>query len=374
MRYPVAIFLLLVMTILPGCWGRTELKDVSIVSGIGIDIGKNKGLELTAQTIKPGNQQGGTPNTVIVQSSTGVTIFEAIRDFIITAKRKLNFQHIDTIIIGKEIAKKGVTPVFDLFVRDHEPRFGMFVFLAENKAKDILQIQNKAYPIPTLAMKASVKEQKFLSKAPQVELHNFFQRLVEPFQDPYLPIIHEQKDDFQIHGTALFKGDRLVGKLSALETRGMLRALGEVKGGIQVIHFSSPSKEPVYISIEIKSSKSSISASIQNGQPIIKIEIHETGFIGDMSHGMVLNEKNMQKIKQLYADAIEKEVKHTVSKIQKDFKTNTFDFAGTIQREDKLYWKQHHSQWEEIYPTIKVEVKAKTDIPANGLKDSEGRS
>lgn len=373
MRYRAAINLVIAMAILPGCWGSVELKDVGIVSGVGIDTGEDSGLELTTQTIMPGNKKGSSPNSVSVQSSSGTTVFEAVRNLIITAKKKQNFQHIDVLVIGEQAAKNGVTPLLDFFIRDHEPRFGMHIFMSEDKAKDLLEIENKDFPIPVLAMKSSLEEQKSLSKAPKVELHDFFQRFADPYRDPYLPIIHKNKKNFEIHGTAIFNGDKLVGELTALETRGMLRALGETKGGIQVIKLPSSNEEPVYISIEIKKSESSLSTSIKNGQPVMSIEIKERGFIGDVSQEIVLNEKKMEEIKQLYTDAIEKEVNQAVSKIQKDFQANIFDFAGTIKRTDKQYWKQQRGEWEEIYPTIKVEVTAKTDIPANGLIDSEGR-
>ena len=373
MKYTIIIYLISVMAILSGCWGRTELKEVGIVSGIGIDKGIDTGFELTTQTVNPKDPKGGKPTSVIVQTSKGVTIFEAIRDFIISTKKKQNLQHIHSLVIGKEIAKNGVTPVLDFFVRDHEPRFSMELFIAEDKAKDILEIQNKDFPIPSLTMKEAVDEQSSLSKAPHMNLHNFYQRLLEPYQDPYLPIIHKNKDDFEVYGTAIFKGDKLVGELTALETRGMLRALGEVKGGIQVIQLFSPNEKPVDISIEIKSSESSITTTIKNGQPTIQIEIKETGFIGDVSQRVLLNEKMIQDIKLLYAEAVENEVKQTVSKIQKDFKANIFDFAGTIRRAEKYYWKQHYEQWDEIYPTLKVNVKVKTDISANGLVEGTER-
>jgi spore germination protein KC len=372
MKLKIAICIILIMVILTGCWGKSELRDVGIVSGIGIDKGKDNSYELTTQTIKPGTPIGGSPTSVFVQSSSGKTVFEAIRNFIITAKKKQIFQHIHAVIIGKDIALNGVNPVLDFFIRDHEPRFSMDLFIAEDKAKEILEVQNKKFPIPSLTMKESVKVQGALSKAPQVTLHNFYQRLVEPYEDPYLPIIHKtQDDDFEVYGTAIFKGDKLVGELTPFETRGMLRVLGEVKGGIQIIEMPSLDGESVRISIEIKKSKTSISAFIKNNQPYIQIEIKETGFIGDVSKRMLLKEEEIQKITLLYEDSIKQEMQQAVSKIQKEFKSNVFDFHGTIERKDKHYWKQHKNEWENIYPTVQVDVKVVANIPANGLIDSE---
>lgn len=374
MKMKITIFFLFIMVILTGCWGKSELKDVGIVSGIGIDKGEDNGYDLTTQTIKPGNPFGGSPTSVFIQSSSGKTVFDAIRNFIITAKKKQIFQHIHAVIIGKDIALTGVNPVLDFFIRDHEPRFSMDLFIAEDRAKEILEIQNKKYPIPSLTMKESVEVQSALSKAPQVTLHNFYQRLVEPYEDPYLPIIHKTQDDFEVYGTAIFKGDKLVGELTPFETRGMLRVLGELKGGIQIIELPSIGDESVRISIEIKKSKTSISASIKDNQPYIQIETKETGYIGDVSKRIFLKEEVIRKISVLYEDAIEKEIQQAVTKIQKEFQSNVFDFQGTIERKDKHYWKQHKNEWENIYPTIQVDVKVRANIPANGLEDSERRN
>lgn len=371
MKMKIAISLIFIMALLTGCWENTELKEVDIVSGVGIDKGKDNKYDLTTQTIKPGSPIGGSQTSVIIQKSSGKTVFEAVRDFIITAKKRQIFQHIDAIVIGKDVAFEGVKPVLDFFIRDHEPRFSMDLFVAEDQAEEILEIQNKKFPIPSKTMKDSLEVHEGLSKAPQVAFHNFYQQLVEPYHDPYLPIIHKKQDDFEVYGTAIFKGEKMVGQLSALETRGMLRVLDEVKGGIQVIEMPSTDDEPVLISIEIKKSKTSIHATIKNNQPSIQIETKENGYIGDVSKSILLTEKEVQKITKIYEDSIKQEIKQAVSKVQKEFQSNIFDFQDTIKRKDKRYWKEHKNDWETIYPTIQVDVKVNAKIPNNGIIDSE---
>ncbi|KIY20967.1 MULTISPECIES: Ger(x)C family spore germination protein [Mesobacillus] len=371
MKQKIALVLICIciVTMLTGCWGKSELRDVGIVSGIGIDAGTEAGFELTTQTIKPGDPKAGTPASVLIQTSKGATVFDGVRNFIITAKKKQIFQHIQVVIIGRELAMTGISPALDFFMRDHEPRSSMDVFIADQTAGEILQIKNKDFPIPSLTLKESVRVQEFLSKAPQVSIHNFYQGILEPYQDPYLPIIHKVKDNFEVYGTAIFNGEKLVGDLTAFETRGMLRVLGDAKAGIQVVKLPSSENEPILISIEIKKSKSSIKALFQNGQPSIQVEIKETGFIGDVSGQIRLDQQKINEIKGLYAKAIKLEVEKTIIKIQKQFKSNVFDFAGTIQRTNKKYWKENAKQWDEIYPELSVNVNVQTDITANGLEE-----
>lgn len=361
------VLFLLSLVILPGCWDRVDLEDVAIVAGVGIDKKEDK-FQVTTQTIKPGEVKKSSKQTVLIRSSEGITIFEAVRNFIITRGKKQIWHHIDALIISEEMAREGVKPVIDFFSRDHEPRFRMNLFISKGTAKEILEIKSEAGPIPSISMKKALTEHKALSKAPIVEFHNFIERLMEPYQDAYLPYIHKGTQDFEIFGTAVFRRDRLVGELTPKETRAMLRALGELKGGIQVISYPSGEREEAnYISIEIKQSASSMEARFKNGKPTIIIEIEETGFLGDMSQPIELNDEVFKEMEQVYADTIEKEVRRTVNKIQKDYKSNIFPFAGVIKRTDKQYWKEHQKHWEELYPELVVDIRVKTHIPQNGL-------
>ncbi|MEX2416014.1 MAG: Ger(x)C family spore germination protein, partial [Paenibacillaceae bacterium] len=251
--------------------------------------------------------------------------------------------------------------------RDHEPRFRMNVLVAKGKAKDILELKSKINPIPSAGIKTVLEEERSLAKAPKVHLHDFVEKLMEPYNDPYLPIIRKVKEDFEIFGTAIFKEDKMVGELTPRETRGMLRVLGEVKGGLQIVKFGKHKDETVYLSIEVKKSKASIHAKIVKNKPQIIIKIKETGFMGSMTQPIELDDKTIKEMEQAYADSIKKEVEHTVSKIQKELKSNVFNFAGTINREHKKYWKEHQQEWETLYPSLDVIVQVKTHMPENGL-------
>lgn len=348
---------------LSGCWGLTELPEVAIVGGVGIDKKDSGEFQVTTQTIQPMAVKENQPEAVIVRTSSGLTVFEAVRDFIITAGKKQLWQHIEALVIGPDIAKEGVIPILDFLHRDHEPRPTMYCFVSKETAQEILEIKSKIESIPTKAMRLALEEQISLAKAPRVEMHNFIERLMQPYQDPYLPIIRKGQEDFEIFGTAIFKKDRMVGELTPRETRAMLRVLGEVEGGLQVIIIpSEEEKRPNYASIEIKSSKADIQAELNGGDPKIKITIDETGVIGDISQHIEIDHQKLKDIEKIYANTIHKEIEHVVQKIQKELQSNALNFAGVIQRKDKHYWKEHKEEWDEIYPRVQVDIQVKTEL------------
>ncbi|GCL74801.1 hypothetical protein PN4B1_47830 [Paenibacillus naphthalenovorans] len=243
MRISGGVFLIISILVLTGCWGRSELKDVGIVAAVGIDVKDENKFEATTQVVKPGEVKKNKSGAVLVNSATGFTVFEAVRDLIIKGGKKQIWHHINAYIIGEEAAKTGVRPRIDFLARDHEPRFRMNVFVTKGKAKDLLNMKSNINPIPAAAMQLALEEQESLAKAPKVELHDFIQKLMEPYEDPYLPIIRNGKQNFEIFGTAVFKDDKMVGELNSKETRGMLRVVGEVQGGLQVIQYKPGNDE-----------------------------------------------------------------------------------------------------------------------------------
>ena len=352
--------------LLTGCWGRSELKDVSIVSGVGMDLLDNK-IRVTTEILKPNDIRKGKPKPYIVDETQGITVFEAVRDFIIKSGKKLLWSHVNTFIIGDKTAEQGVEPLVGFMLRDHEPRSTMNVLVSEGLARDLMKVQGEQGPSPSMAMQQALKQQESLSKAPQVEFHDFVQNLYSPNVDPYLPIVRRSDGKFEIYGTAIFKESSMVGKLSSTETRGFLRAVGKLKGGIQVVRFPSSSNRPTYASLEIKKSETNYSLQVNGSKPKIVIEIAETSFYGSETEKIQLDLKKMRMINKRYQEDVRKEVLHSVQKVQKGFGSEALGFAKIIRTKNKQYWNEIKDRWEEIYPTIEVDVRVKTKLPEEGL-------
>jgi spore germination protein KC len=225
--------------------------------------------------------------------------------------------------------------------------------------------------IPAIAMKDSLEQQENLGKAPQVMFHEFLEAYEDPYIDAFLPIIQKNKEtgDFQIYGTAIFKGNKVVGELSSYETKAMLRVLNQIKGGIEVITLDSISEDEnnSKITVEIKSSKSNLEARFENGIPIIEINIKETGTISGLSKPIDLTNKKIMEIKKEYEKVIKSETSKVVEKLTKDFNSDIFAFSHTINRANKEYWKKHQNQWDELLPTLEVKVNVTVEIEHYGL-------
>lgn len=129
-----------------GCWNSREIETLGFVMAVGIDKAQEEGkVQLTLLVAKPfalGGGEKGTPqeSPVWIFSSTGDTVFDAIRNGNSQSPRRLFFAHNRWIVFGEDFAIEGILPALDLWSRDGETRRTTQVAVAKGaKASDMLQ-------------------------------------------------------------------------------------------------------------------------------------------------------------------------------------------------------------------------------------------
>ncbi len=367
-RKYVVVFIMMVF--LSGCWGSTELSDISIVSVVGIDRNADGDIEITNNIIDPTAVKNGQKHPYTMHTITGKTVFKAGRQAITVIGEKQNWEHISAFIIGKDTAEESVLPILDFFSRDHEPRLKMYMMIANRPARELLENYPVSTKLPGRELRNAIDFQdKHLGEAPKVEYHNFIQKLRNPFEDPYLPVVHlSEEDEVQVYNTAVFDGERVIGYLGKQETVAFHRVIGKLKGGLQVVKLEEGEEgEEQEASVEVKNSKSSIKAKMKDGQPIITIEIKEKGFVGELTKPVLVTAKLLEDIEKEYENTVKQEIEKTINKIQKEYNANLLGFAGAIERKDPKYWNKHKDEWPKIYEELEVKVKVDAEIRDHGL-------
>lgn len=279
----------LILLLLCGCWDHKELNRVAFVAGSGLDRDPSGRVILTVQVIRPGeikraggvtgSERGTSDGTakgaaVRVTSSTGKTTCEAVKNITTQTNRWLSFSHSQIIVIGKNAAQKGVYSLLEYFIRTPQPRPTVLLMIAEGKASDVLRSYDGIEKVDALGFAMAARTSGENAYAPTITLHEFTQRLMSKTAAPLAPIVElyeekgfaeEKTKRGRILGTAVFRGDRLVGKLGLRETQGLLWVLGKVKDGTLTLPYSGSN-----ISLEIKENKCKLTPLLQNGQLTMK--------------------------------------------------------------------------------------------------------
>ncbi|MEW9673441.1 Ger(x)C family spore germination protein [Ammoniphilus sp. 3BR4] len=378
-KWLMVLVLLLNPLLLAGCWDRTEINDVALITGIGIDQKDEKTIELTAEMHIPkavggggggGNGgSGGGPQTFI-RSGEGNTIADAISNLQLKTPREIFWGQTKVMVIGEKLAKEGIRGLLDFLTRHPEPRLRTYVFVAKGKAKDVMELQ------PPLERSASevLRELAVSEVLLDVTLKDLLQMLHGDAQAAALPMVRilppqEGMDPLQtiayINQTAIFKKDKMVGQISDTLTRGVLWFRDEIK---QANVSLKPQEGKGYVSATLLRANSELIPKIEDGKWKMTLK-------GVTEDDLIVNESNLNvmdpKVTQMLQKDLEKDIElrltQTLEKVQKELKIDILGFAEEFRRKYPKEWKKVKKDWDEIFPSVEVTYDIKAYIRRPGL-------
>ncbi|QUI21094.1 Ger(x)C family spore germination protein [Vallitalea pronyensis] len=379
-KKPLLIVLILVqICLLSGCWSKKELDEISILSGVGIDVGEEKQLRLTMQVIlhremkiesqsgKRGGEEKPTQNVVV----EGNSLIDANRNYILQTGRRGYWSHINVLIIGEELAKKGISPILDVLERDQEVRRRTYLLVAKGNAKEILDAETIDLEIiQAFNISDMVKLSESNGKNVMVDLHRYFLRASKNFNNAFMTgigIIDKGcTNNLELMDTAIFNENKLVGWFDNIETRGLLWVLGEIQSCIIEVQY--PLEKGLYVYIDNLRASSSIKPVIRDNtleKLIVNIasegKVAESNTEVDLSKGDII-----KKLEEDTAKVIEEEVYKAIEK-GKELEVDIFTFDEAINRENPKLWKEIEDYWLDIFPSVPVEVNVDMTIRRTGL-------
>ncbi|MCK8815815.1 Ger(x)C family spore germination protein [Natroniella sulfidigena] len=368
MRKKVLILILLSLIIfLVGCWNYTEMKDRTFVVGTAIDLADNDLIEVTTQLLKPheiGVPAAGEPapdvNPIWVVSSQGETIFDAIRNFVRQAGRRLFWQYNNLIVVGEEAARAGMLPLLELFIRDHELRLGQRVVITRGDAKDIIGATHDLERIPSMAIVDMLREQEAMGGIIDVDLFDFLEQYNSRAGAPVVGVVELMNgEQLHIEGGAVFKKDRLQGFLDKRETRGYNWVVDGIGSTIMVLEWEDERK----LSIEIQRSESSVEPVFRDGRLVMEVEIETEGGLAEQHTPADLTRLDRWfLVEEKLVRNIENEIEDTIELAQREFEADIFGFADEVYRKYPEEWRRMEGDWEDEFATLEVEVDVEAKI------------
>lgn len=365
--------LLLALLFLCGCWNSRELSQLAVMMGIGIDQSPidAKHMELTVQLAKPTSFQsegggGGEELPYWNLTYTDTDIFYGLREMSHQVSRKIYIPHNQFILFGEDFARGGLQRSLDFFMRDHESRMEVLVMMARGKAADILAVKPQLEQVPAIGLVELMHNQKANSHTLEVRLLDFVDQMVSETSTAMMPIVDLSENDEEpkvmLRGMAVFKTDKYVGDLDARQTRGMMWVNNKIKSG--AIEVQSPGGQVV---VEIIKAKSKVTPVVkEDGSIVMQIKVRHDGSLASQQGTQNLSDKQgilllNREVKQAILDEMEAALLRSY-----ELKADIFGFGETLRKKYPKLWKSLSNNWDEVYPTIKVEVDIDTRIISTG--------
>lgn len=307
------VLLFLIILFIPlyftGC--DSEIHDRMIIRGIGIDY-ENEFIKLNVRVEDVLN------NSEINMQTKGETVYDALTNLSLQSGSRQMYADSYFIVFGKSMAKEGIEKAADFFVRYFKALPTEQIFIAENKAEDILLAEKEGKLIPSSVIKDLKNSGKNSGKAVSVSLMELLSDAMSPSLVTVIPCIDNKEDKLILSGAYVFKNldPRLY--LNNSEIESLMIAKGDISTASVVCN------NEVYGKVSLELNKSKVKVDIDKLPGKINYEIEVSSFITSVSP---ISPKKIVKVEEIEKDAAEKIRGKIMTLISKCYK-NECDVLG----------------------------------------------
>ncbi len=373
------LLFIVIMLIVTGCWNRRELNDLAIAVAMGIDKSGDQ-YKVSYQVVDPGEvaaQKGTGATPVVMYSSTGETLFQAIRRITAVAPRKIYSAHLRIVVISETLAKEGIGKTLDFLLRDHELRTDFFIVIAKGtSAENTMKVLTNIEKIPALKMESSIKlSEENWAPTVAIQLDELIFDIISEGKHPVLTGIQikgekakgvtkenveliDSPAELQYSGLAVFNKDKLIGWLNEEESRGYTYIADRVKSTVGVV--PCPGGK---LTVEVIRSKTKVKGRVEKGKPQIDVETRMEVNVGEVACQIDLTKtKTVYELEKKGEQLVQKIMETSINKVQNKFKVDVFGFGEVIHRSDPKAWKKMKKDWDKTFVDIPVNVKVDIKI------------
>ncbi|MCA1061203.1 Ger(x)C family spore germination protein [Rossellomorea aquimaris] len=354
------ISILISSMLLTGCVEREILDDLYIETAKAFDYegeDKIRGTSLFPIYLADKSIQNGT---LSAEASSTREVLEKLER---RSQQPLVRGGLDIVLIGEELARKGIIDIGDSLQRDASVGARLYLTVTEGEAGELIKGNyglrgNGTYLYNLINHNINRRE------LPATNLHMFVFDYFQEGQTPYLPVLKQiSKESVTITGVALFDKDKMVKKIPAKDMFYFKLLVDKYAEGSHVIKMgkernSGHIEKSVEASVTSLKSKSKIIVK-HNTDPVeVSIQIKLKGIIREYTGKKLTPDKVSEVEKQM-----KKDIEKNCLKMLKQFQELGIDPVGIGQNQKHGIRGFDFKEWEDsIYPQVKFNVNAKVQI------------
>ncbi len=336
-----------------GCGGR-ELYERLLIHGIGVDA-EEDGFTVTVRSSVSPEDEGEE-----YFKCQGRSVLEALNSLSRSTGRQPFYAHNYLVVFGKECAEKGLDRCLDFFVRYYNTRPAVRMYLAEDRAEDILSFQKDGKYLKMAELQQLGESSADTGRTVQVEILDFINGVKRQGSAPVLPVLRAEKDGVSIVSTAYFDCYSLKGFLTLEETRGYLAAKDLLKNGEAVVE--GEGFGAATLSLSDGSGRIKLSGT-EEGLPAFLLEIQVeadvsavAGLLDDLEDSQYgLMERELEK-------ELRQETEAAVRRAVLTDRCDIFGFGNLVFRRAPESWKKIAADWQDQMARCRYAVSVSAKI------------
>ncbi|OXS56567.1 hypothetical protein B1A99_19765 [Cohnella sp. CIP 111063] len=380
-----------------GCWDRTELNELAITSATAIDWEDGK-WSVSYQVVIPSaiskamsvTGGGASKLPIIVYSTQGKTIREAVGRSTLESPRHLFFSHTRVVVISDVAARQGLSPLLDVYFRNPDSRETVSVLIAKGNARKILEQLMQIQIIPGDGIEETLrKESEEFSALPNIRIYDLALSIVSPSKSAIVPeILISGKEEvssadalsktslsskLRLGRLAVLNGDRMAGWMSREEALGVAFIRNRIK--TTTIPFSCEKNKPkIDSAFKLAKSSTRLTPKKDGDGFTMKIEVEGEGQLLETDCTRDLNEPSVARQLEDQLEGEIKEMIETAWQAARKMNIDVVGFADAIHQKYPKEWKRMKKDWPASLAKIQIEPSVQVTIKRMGLTNQSFRT
>lgn len=396
---------LLAMTLcLCGCWDKSELSEIFMVSGVALDPGKDGQVQVTLEILQVTEKDEKTTEpTGAYFTASGDTVAKAIEQIGQMAEKRLFWAHNQVVILGEAAAREQVSKYLDFFMRENDINSNAYVAVSQGEAAKLLQSKVNGSATVSTALWSILHQQEGRSHASveSLTLHDYARTMHMPGFSSSLPYVvalteapevgkddsastgeqkvgemgdvqnsqnssgstgqksddtsgkEEKPIELQVVRSAVFHGKRMIDILTPQETEGMLWLHEGFENGIVVV---PGFEEGEQVSLRILDQSRVLDVAEVAGEPVIQIKVSLEAGISEQSQDSNITLKDNLKLLENQLDtAVSRSIAAAVNRVR-ELQVDFLGFGFQTSRLQPKIWQRLEGQWEDYLPQLVVNI------------------
>ncbi len=337
----------------------------TLVNGISLDITEEGKIAGSVRALNIQNKGGG-------QFEIQDELVEAVRPTSVGLGLDMDSKvggSIDTskahvVMIGEELAKKGIRPYIDLFYRDIDAYMASKIVISKGEAKEILSMEKEKSPIAFVILQM-LNGAEAETVIPKETTFTVWKKILDPGKDMILPYLERaESNKIEVAGVALFNDDQYTGTTLSKEKSSLLLSLmNQLSKTNRMALVLGPESNGRSISFGTRDLRRNLEVLVDKDNKITcKINVKMNIAVGSYPQDFK-KELNIKKLNKDLSDELTKQAKEITNTL---LQANC-DALGIGRRISSFHpelWKKIN--WGKEYKNVQFEPNVKVNIIKTG--------
>jgi spore germination protein KC len=370
------------MTWLAGCSPDVqEISDIALVMATGIDYNKDTHKYVfTSYCVLPTTTSMEKTGKLSewVATATGNSILDAARNLRDRAGKTLVWQHNKFFIVGEAAARNSLYDIVDFLTRNRQFRITSYLIVSEGKAEEKLNVKSEIRELVSNELLGIIRNEKEWGKSFNLIVKDIANRYSSPYRGFVLGRLNTSRRSKNtekflfLRGGAVINKGKLVDWLDGDEVR-VVHLFSEKSQWKDFEFTETVDFKSTKVTIYFKVADRIIRSNFAQGKPNLDIKLNLKATLGEMNHHLAVSDTNtLMELEQAASKHVERMMDKSLNHFQKGLKVDLLGFSDYFIQYHPKSWEKLKNEWEDVYPTMPIQVHAVVRIEKLGMIQTIG--